>query len=159
MKQNNKPTTHGGNKKLIVLLTLLLAAGMTKVEAQEFIGKILFISGGVDTKGYRYFKYGLDINRDSVEDIYMRVYPNNLNVKERDTSVFGTLSRYLVEGNSVVFEGKDLHYFDMFEMERMYAIIRAEDKLRIDMNRLFPGDILKRDFTYYYSKYVLGQSR
>jgi hypothetical protein len=86
----------------------------------------------------------------------MRFYMRNKNNRS-DTSVYDRLTRYLRVGVKIVFEGADLKPFDVFEIERMYAIII--DDRRIEMGQLFSSNTIQRDFPYYHRKYVLGQSR
>jgi hypothetical protein len=155
MKQNNKPTTHGGNKKLIALLVLLLTAGTAKGVAEEIIGKIMSASGNLkDWFNYSfYYEYELDTNKDNIVDKTMSV-DSKFNGKE----LYDLLPRYLKEGWKVVYEDKDLKG-NTLSAKRLIAIISPPSKeypngQYIELSQVFSANTVKYYLPYLWDKAI-----
>jgi len=124
MKQNNKPTTYNGNKKLILLLALLLCAGVAKGAAEEIIGKIM--SPPEKSKSWTtysfYYNYFLDTNGDNIVDKTMTI-SEKINGEE----LYDILPKYLDKDWKVVYEDKDVKGKKEFGAQRLIAIISPGD--------------------------------
>ena len=131
---------------LLTALTLtLLASAVITAAAEEVVGTILFEPKEDYHTYYGSFTdYIVDIDDNFVEDLCMRVYM--LDKYSSVSNVRSTLSRYLKEGRQIVFENEGLKQFDIFQHDRLLAIII--DGRRIELTQLFPRYEIAFSFPY-----------
>jgi len=143
MKQNNKLTTHGGNKRLIKLLMLfiLLASGKMKASAEQIIATILFDPKVIPS--YNNYKYSLDSTGDNIADKKTEIWYSNVG------HAIDVLPNYLVKGAKIVYENKGMkNEVGEFVSPKRFIGVITKDGTFIRLDRLVSASDIGAYFDY-----------